>query len=138
MLLSGVIYVKRINFCQVHAFRSVFWQNAGRRDAIHLHKTFTFCKVNHFSSCLIFRCFLGQNSGPSQWPSCNRYVEAITIRLCDRFPAPLRQGRKTVQRWSLILEAYKKIQQMVLNNKAITDVIRIQLFDVNQHTISKW
>ena len=26
-------------------------------------------------------CFLGQNSGPTSWPDCNRYMEAVIIKL---------------------------------------------------------
>ena len=29
------------------------------------------------------RCFLGQNSGSASWPGCNRYMEAVIIKLCQ-------------------------------------------------------
>ena len=59
------------------------------------------------------RCFLGQNSGPASWPDCNRYMEAVIVKLTHIFLSPVRRGGNTTLRWTLIGNSYKKIGEAV-------------------------
>ena len=60
---------------------------------------------------LVYRCFLGSNSGPAQWPHCNRYVEAIVSKLCDIHPAVVRCQGSSINQWSLVIKSYKLIRE---------------------------
>ena len=57
---------------------------------------------------LFLRCFLGQNSGPVQRPDCNRYMESLFVLLCQKYPANTKKNGKTIMRWTLVAQAYKK------------------------------
>ncbi|XP_078679577.1 uncharacterized protein LOC144915212 [Branchiostoma floridae x Branchiostoma belcheri] len=59
------------------------------------------------------RCFLGtvgSLNGPAKWPDCNRYVEAVVSKLCDRHPTPVQARGRTTLRWSLVCRDYKSIK----------------------------
>ncbi|KAK3095779.1 hypothetical protein FSP39_019003 [Pinctada imbricata] len=85
------------------------------------------------------RCFLGQNTGPAQWPDCNRYVEAIISRLCELYPGNERTPQGSIiMRWTLISRAYNKIRQLVLNNARVMENTEPQLPEINNTTLSQW
>ncbi|XP_056224228.1 uncharacterized protein LOC130163831 [Seriola aureovittata] len=84
------------------------------------------------------RCTLGASSASAQWPDCSRLVQNIFIRLCDLYPSPLRKGKITDSRWSLILRDYRKIRQLVVGNALVMQGTDIQLFEVNQNTLIQW
>nr|XP_055039096.1 uncharacterized protein LOC129426670 [Misgurnus anguillicaudatus] len=84
------------------------------------------------------RCVLGASSAPAQWPDCCRLVETIFIRLCVIHLAPKRKGGKTYSRWSLILEDYRKIRQLVFGNGLVMNETSLQLVEVNQNTLINW
>lgn len=84
------------------------------------------------------RCFLGQNSGPATWPNCNRYMEAVHIKLCQIYPSPVKQNGNTTLRWTLVGNAYKKIRETVINNARVMQQTSIQLAEVNQRTLTQW
>ncbi|XP_028513840.1 uncharacterized protein LOC114574708 [Exaiptasia diaphana] len=69
------------------------------------------------------RSFLGTSSGPAQWPDCNRYVEAIIIKLCDIHPVPEKSKKTVTSRWNLICQSYKDIRRKILNNDTTTAII---------------
>ncbi|XP_033996677.1 uncharacterized protein LOC117490986 isoform X3 [Trematomus bernacchii] len=74
------------------------------------------------------RCLLGLNSGPATWPSASRLVEAICSQLC----------RLTRTRWSLILTDYVAVREAVLASPRLMAQTEIQLFELNQRTLSQW
>ncbi|XP_060757014.1 uncharacterized protein LOC132868060 [Neoarius graeffei] len=84
------------------------------------------------------RCFLGQNTGPAQWPDCNRYMECLITKLCTENPSPVRHNKGTVQRWTLICRTYQDIRQKVLHNPQVMQQTNIQLVEINQATLLQW
>nr|XP_017211153.2 uncharacterized protein LOC101883862 [Danio rerio] len=84
------------------------------------------------------RCVLGASSAPAQWPDCCRLVETIFIRLCTIHPSPKRKGKGTLSRWSLILQDYRRIRQLVLGNSLVMGGTSMQLVEVNQNTLIQW
>ncbi|XP_034004122.1 uncharacterized protein LOC117496535 [Trematomus bernacchii] len=84
------------------------------------------------------RCLLGLNSGPATWPSASRLVEAICSQLCRLHPAATRFGGITRTRWSLILTDYVAVREAVLASPRLMAQTEIQLFELNQRTLSQW
>lgn len=84
------------------------------------------------------RCLLGMNSGPANWPSTSRLVEAVCSQLCSLHPAATRFGGIARSRWSLILADYVAIRTAVLDSPRLMDQTDIQLFELNQRTLSQW
>ncbi|XP_073689484.1 uncharacterized protein [Garra rufa] len=84
------------------------------------------------------RCVLGASSAPAQWPDCCRLVETIFIRLCTVHPSPKRKGKGALSRWSLILQDYRRIRQLVLGNSLVMEGTSLQLVEVNQNTLIQW
>lgn len=85
------------------------------------------------------RCVLGSTASPAQWPDCCRLVEAIFVRLCRLYKSPKKQqGQKTLTRWTLILQDYRNIRQLILGNGAIMQSTTLQLVEVNQTTLIQW
>ncbi|XP_066300424.1 uncharacterized protein [Branchiostoma lanceolatum] len=84
------------------------------------------------------RCFLGSQSSPAQWPDCNRYVEAVVSKLCDLHPANVQARGRTTLRWTLVSRAYKSIKNRVMSCAKVVALTNIQLFEINQHTLSQW
>eukprot|EP00063_Salmo_salar_P011014 XP_013985849.1 PREDICTED: uncharacterized protein LOC106564325 [Salmo salar] len=76
------------------------------------------------------RCLLGLNSGPANWPGTSRLVEAICSQLCQIHPKK--------SRWALILADYVAIREAVLNSPRLMAQTNLQLFELNQRTISQW
>lgn len=65
------------------------------------------------------RCVLGASIAPAQWPDC-----------CHL--------RETHSRWSLILEDYHKVRQLVLGNGLVMIGTSLQLVEVNQNSLIQW
>ncbi|XP_055053697.2 uncharacterized protein [Misgurnus anguillicaudatus] len=84
------------------------------------------------------RCVLGSTASPAQWPDCCRLVEAIFIRLCRIHQSPKKNEKGSCSRWSLILNDYRKIRQLILSNGAIMQDTTLQLVEVNQTTLINW
>jgi hypothetical protein len=84
------------------------------------------------------RCMLGQNTGPANWPSSSRLVEAIWLRLCRLHPSPKKSGVAATPRWSLVATDYANIRQLALSNLHLMTVTQLQLFEVNQRTLTQW
>lgn len=84
------------------------------------------------------RCVLGASSIAAQWPDCFRLVECIFIRLCTVHPSPKRKGKGALSRWSLILQDYRRIRQLVLGNSLVMGGTSVQLVEVNQNTLIQW
>ena len=87
---------------------------------------------------IISRCFLGENAGPAQQPDCNRYMEALLLKLCSVFPSNVRKNGKTILRWMLVSQTYKDIRNMVLNNRTIMEQTNIQLAEGNNAILAQW
>ena len=85
-----------------------------------------------------FRCFLGENVGPAQWPDANRYMEALITKLCDTHPIPVKEKGRLVTRWSLICRDYANIVRLILNCPNVIRDTRIQLHDINKSTLQQW
>lgn len=65
-------------------------------------------------------------------------MEALFIQLCQKYPQPVKRDGRTVLRWTLIGQAYKKICDLVLNNHLVMQKTTIQLVEINQATLTKW
>ncbi|KAK3094890.1 hypothetical protein FSP39_007551 [Pinctada imbricata] len=84
------------------------------------------------------RCFLGGNTGPAQWPDCNRIVEAVVIMLCSVFPSPVREGGMVTMRWTLVTRAYKNIREKVIQCPGVMQKTTLQLVAINNTTLTQW
>ncbi|XP_047244975.1 uncharacterized protein LOC124882564 isoform X2 [Girardinichthys multiradiatus] len=84
------------------------------------------------------RCVLGSSGSAAQWPDCSRLIEMIFIRLCNIHSSPKKIGHQTFSRWSQILNDYKNIRQLILNNGIIMKDTTLQLVTVNQTTLIQW
>ncbi|XP_019907863.3 uncharacterized protein LOC109616471 [Esox lucius] len=65
-------------------------------------------------------------------------VEAIFVRLCSIHRSPKKKGNGMLTRWTLILQDYRKIRQLVLAKGAIMQATTLQLVEVNQTTLIQW
>nr|XP_020514699.1 uncharacterized protein LOC110003528 [Labrus bergylta] len=84
------------------------------------------------------RCVLGSSGSPAQWPDCCRLVEAIFVRLCQLHKSPKKKGKGSLTRWSLMLKDYRKVRQLVRDNGALMKDTTLQLYEVNQTTLTQW
>ncbi|XP_069000216.1 uncharacterized protein [Embiotoca jacksoni] len=84
------------------------------------------------------RCPLGLNSGPANWPNASRLVEAVCSQLCRLHPASTWSGGITRSRWSLVLQDYVAVREAVLASPRLMAQTSIQLFELNQRTLSQW
>ncbi|XP_041836778.1 uncharacterized protein LOC121636980 [Melanotaenia boesemani] len=84
------------------------------------------------------RCLLGQTSGPANWPDASRLVEAVCSQLCRLHPGATRTGGTLKTRWSLILADYVAIRGVVLASPRLMAQTDIQLYELNQRTLSQW
>ncbi|TWW63427.1 hypothetical protein D4764_03G0004350 [Takifugu flavidus] len=82
------------------------------------------------------RCVLGSSGSPAQWPNRCRLIETIFVRLCNIHTSP-KEREHSVSRWSLILQDYKKIRQLVLCNGTLMQQTTLQRV-VNQTTLMQW
>ena len=85
-----------------------------------------------------FSCLLGLNSGPANWPGTSRLVEAICSQLCQIHPSATQSAGVKKSRWALILADYVGIREAVLNSPRLMAQTNLQLFELNQRTISQW
>lgn len=101
-------------------------------------------KVSHFKTNVtpgadsLKRCFLGEGSGPAQWPNASRLVEAVCLALCRIYPAGQTVAGVRVNRWAAILRDYRIIRDVVLDSPRLMAETRLQLFELNQQTLSQW
>ncbi|KAI4905920.1 hypothetical protein NFI96_030119 [Prochilodus magdalenae] len=84
------------------------------------------------------RSLLGQGTRPAQWPNASRLVEAICLELCAIHPRGQKIAGVKVNRWAVILHDYGRIRRMVLNSPALMKATALQLFEINQRTLSVW
>ncbi|TWW65814.1 hypothetical protein D4764_21G0007140 [Takifugu flavidus] len=63
--------------------------------------------------------------------------KTIFARLCNIHTSPKERGQHSVSRWSLILQDYKKIRQLVLCNGTLMQQTTFQRV-VNQTTLMQW
>ncbi|XP_058509620.1 uncharacterized protein LOC131475475 [Solea solea] len=85
------------------------------------------------------RVALGQGAGAAQSPKVSRLVEAIMLELCRIHTQDTRTiAGVRINRWAGIMRDYKQIRHNVVNCPALMACTRIQLFDVNQRTLSMW
>ncbi|XP_064815580.1 uncharacterized protein LOC135531470 [Oncorhynchus masou masou] len=78
------------------------------------------------------------NSGPANWPGTSRLVEAICSQLCQIHPSATQSAGVKKSRWALILADYVGIREAVLNSPRLMAQTNLQLFELNQRTISQW
>ncbi|KAJ7985054.1 hypothetical protein DPEC_G00361160 [Dallia pectoralis] len=83
------------------------------------------------------RSLLGQGSGPAQWPNISRTVEALFLELCQKHPAGKTVHGVRVNRWAAMLSDYRTIRNMVLGSPHLREQTRLQLFEVNQLTLTQ-
>jgi len=86
----------------------------------------------------MYRCFLSSAGGPAQWPDASRLVEAMCVRLCRLHPAAVQVGGVRQRRWNAIIADYSHIRELVLSNFKLMDSTGLQLFELNQRTLTQW
>ncbi|XP_058474505.1 uncharacterized protein LOC131447057 [Solea solea] len=85
------------------------------------------------------RVVLGQGAGAAQSPKASRLVEAIMLELCRIHTQDIRTiAGVCINRWAAIMRDYKQIRYNVVHCPALMACTRIQLYDVNQWTLSMW
>ncbi|KAL6473034.1 hypothetical protein MHYP_G00192220 [Metynnis hypsauchen] len=84
------------------------------------------------------RCLLGQGTGPAQWPHTSRLVEAICLQLCDMYPRGQKISGFQLNRWGVVLRDYGRIRRLVLGSAGLMEATALQLFEINQRTLSVW
>ncbi|KAK1788427.1 hypothetical protein P4O66_016858 [Electrophorus voltai] len=82
--------------------------------------------------------FLGQGSGPAQWPRVSRLVKAVCLALCRLHPAGQTVAGVRVNRWAAVTRDYGVIMDVVLGSPGLLTRTRIQLFELNQRTLTQW
>jgi len=80
------------------------------------------------SPFLTSRCFLGEGSGPAQWPNVSRLVEAI----CRIYSAGQTIAKVRVNQWAAILRVYRMIRDIVLDSPGIMDRTKLKLFELKK------
>ncbi|XP_048840106.1 uncharacterized protein LOC125713189 [Brienomyrus brachyistius] len=83
------------------------------------------------------RCLLNQGTRPAQWPHVSRLVEAICLELCSLHPAGQIAGVR-LNRWAVVLQDYSRIRQLVLSSPGLMQATSLQVFEINQRTLSVW
>ncbi|XP_056598422.1 uncharacterized protein LOC130417141 [Triplophysa dalaica] len=83
-------------------------------------------------------CFLGEVSGPAQWPNASRLVETVCLAICRIYPAGQTVAGVRVNSWSSILHAYRTIRDVVMDSPRLMAETKLQLFELNQQTLSQW
>ena len=82
---------------------------------------------------------LGKGAGAAQWPDVSRLVEAVLLELSIVHCSESRTiAGVRVQRWGAVMRDYKTIRENVYSCPALMTSTRIQLFEVNQRTLSQW
>ncbi|XP_076834477.1 uncharacterized protein LOC143480584 [Brachyhypopomus gauderio] len=88
-------------------------------------------------------CFLGQGSGPDQWPSVSCLFEPICPGALS--PSPWRADHRPVRvnRWAAVVGCrheglYGVNRDVVLDSPGLVARTRIQLFELNQRTLTQW
>ena len=97
--------------------------------------------INMFSYAifhLIFRAFLGNNTGPAFFPDANRVMECVITKLCNLYPVNVKRYGKCFPRWGLIISAYKAIRTNIINSAYVTAHSKLQLMEINQRTLFDW
>ncbi|KAK0131748.1 hypothetical protein N1851_033466 [Merluccius polli] len=81
------------------------------------------------------RCSIASSASPAQWPDCCRLVESIFVRLCNIHKSPSKKGKmdKHLTRWTLILQDYRRIRQLILANGAVMTSTSMQLVEEPDH-----
>ncbi|KAK5605738.1 hypothetical protein CRENBAI_006887 [Crenichthys baileyi] len=113
------------------------WQRLSERDKQRLAYPSRF-QERQVKGHKYHLCILGVNSGPANWPDTSRLVEAICSQLCRLHPAATRVRGVMRTRWSLIHADYVSVRETVLASPRLMAQTTIQLFELNQRTISQW
>ena len=85
--------------------------------------------IHHFYYVLLSTCLLGENPGP---------VEAVCGQLCLLHLAVTQSDGVRKTRWALVLADCVAIQDTVLSSLRLIVQTNIQLFELNQRTVSQW
>ena len=63
-------------------------------------------------------------------------MEAVCILLCRLHPQSCSLAGARISRWSLILRSYGAIRDSVLDNPTLKG--KLQLYEINQRTLTQW
>ena len=77
-------------------------------------------------------------TGRATWPDTSRLVEAIFILLCQLNPSSRMKWGHHLSRWALVILEYDRIRCLVSRSPALVARTTLQLFGVNQQTLSQW
>ena len=65
-------------------------------------------------------------------------MEAICSELCRLHPAATQFAGVKRARWALVMADYVAIRKAVLNNLRLMEQTNLQLYELNQRTLSQW
>ncbi|KAH3697153.1 hypothetical protein DPMN_084641 [Dreissena polymorpha] len=82
-------------------------------------------------------CF-GPTPRSSHWPDCNRYQEALLVKLRSAFPVSTIKEGVPQAWWRAVLEKYNEIREMVFNRQRVMQNTQIQLSNKNKPTLTAW
>ncbi|GFO12069.1 hypothetical protein PoB_003857400 [Plakobranchus ocellatus] len=76
----------------------------------------------------------GQPMGPL------RLVESVVILLMEMYPQSYQRkgSHRRTSRWALLLRDYTRIRRLLLHNPDVRAKTSIQLFEINQYTLTQW
>ncbi|XP_057698259.1 uncharacterized protein LOC130919501 [Corythoichthys intestinalis] len=84
------------------------------------------------------KCLIGHPGGPAQWPSSSRLVETMCVKLCALHKSPSKKDGVRLPRWTKVLNDYHHIRDVVLNCHTLMEATSLQLFLLNQRTLTQW
>jgi len=68
----------------------------------------------------------------------SRIMCSLIVKLCGAHPSPEKHDGQRQKRWKLVSRAYRKIHQMVLDSPVVMTQTALQLFNINNATLTKW
>ncbi|KAK1793681.1 hypothetical protein P4O66_012043, partial [Electrophorus voltai] len=77
-------------------------------------------------------------SDTGSWPSVSRLVEDVCLALCRLHLAGQTIAGTRVNRWAAVMRDYGVIRDVVLGSPGLVTRTRIQLFELNQRTLTQW
>ena len=81
---------------------------------------------------------LGQKGNAAASPDSSRLVEGVCHKMCRIHTSPVKTGRTSTTRWTLILADYERISELISSNHQVTSKTSLQLFQINTKTLSQW
>ena len=96
------------------------------------------CLSQNVCVCVcVYSAILCQGAGAAQSPKASRLVEAILLELCRTHHEGNMIAGVRVHRWGAVLRDYKLIRDNVLYSPTLMASTHIQLYGINQRTLTR-